>query len=103
MSGPVLRVLSELGEGHEKSLLIELPKALAEEINIRHDGSVDAMSLLKLLRKAAVSELKAPVSSAVGSASDCQSQKELDEEAVERKAFLMNMIFNKDLAFKERA
>lgn len=86
----VLKVLSELGDGKDKALLIELPGDLAKEIHIHCDGSVDTMALLKLLRKVAVAELQAQAASA--------AVLETEEEIMDRKAFLMNMIFNSQVA-----
>lgn len=87
MSSSVLKVLSELGQGDDKALLIELPKELLENIDVSSDGSVDTMQLLKLLRRAAITELQ-----------DKASKVESEDEALSRKAHLMNMIFNPDVA-----
>jgi len=86
----VLKVLSELGEGKDKALLIELPSDLAKEIHIHHDGSVDTMALLKLLRKVAVAELQEQ--------NNPHEVHESENDVLERRAFLMNMIFNKNMA-----
>ncbi len=86
----VLKVLSELGDGQDKALLIELPGDLAKEIHIHKDGSVDTMALLKLLRKVAVAELQSQTNSA--------NALETEEDIMSRKAFLMNMIFNSKMA-----
>jgi len=86
----VLKVLSELGEGKDKALLIELPGDLAKEIHIHQDGSVDTMALLKLLRKVAIAELQ--------NQTDSSAALETEEEIMDRKAFLMNMIFNSQVA-----
>ncbi len=92
----VLKILSELGDGKDKALLIELPSDLAKEIKIHHDGSVDTMALLKLLRKVAVAELQEQ--------SDEQDKKiETETDLLERRAFLMNMIFNRDVAVDVRS
>lgn len=83
----VLKVLSELGQGDDKALLIELPKDLLDNIDVAQDGSVDTMQLLKLLRRAAIEELQ-----------DKTGQLESEDEALARKAYLMNMIFNPEVA-----
>lgn len=93
----VLKVLSELGAGKDKALLIELPQDLAKEIHIRHDGSVDTMALLKLLRKVAVAELQEQ------SGKDQNNLVETEDDVLERRAFLMNMIFNRDAAVDVRS
>ena len=83
----ILKILSELGTGDDKALLIELPKELLDNIDIENDGSVDTLDLLKVLRKAAIAELN-----------DKTNTIETEDQAMSRKAYLMNKIFNSDIA-----
>jgi hypothetical protein len=43
-----LRVISDIGKGMDKDLLIELPQELATGLNIQTDGRVDTKQLLDL-------------------------------------------------------
>ncbi|MDF2940872.1 MAG: hypothetical protein K0R66_1514 [Gammaproteobacteria bacterium] len=43
-----LRVISDIGEGSQKDLLLELPVELAIGLNIQADGRVDTRQLLDL-------------------------------------------------------
>lgn len=83
----MLKILSELGSDDQKALLIELPSHIADDVEISADGSVDTLSLLKILRRAAIEDMQSK-----------QKTRETEDEVIARKVELMNMIFNPELA-----
>ncbi|MDF2529879.1 MAG: hypothetical protein K0Q57_759 [Gammaproteobacteria bacterium] len=46
--GKALQVISDIGEGKDKDLLLELPLEFASGLNIQADGRVDTKQLLDL-------------------------------------------------------
>ena len=47
----MIKVISEFGAGNEKSLLLSLSPELLDSLDIRSDGSVQTVSLLKVLQR----------------------------------------------------
>lgn len=83
----VLKILSEMGQDDNKALLIELPAHLVDQVDVGMDGSVDTLSLLKILRQAAVEDMQK------------QAQpKAPEEDEIARQVALMNLIFNPEIA-----
>lgn len=83
----MLKILSELGHEDQKALLIELPSHIADQVEIAQDGSVDTLSLLKILRRAAIADMQSK-----------NAVQETEDEVIARKVELMNMIFNPEIA-----
>ncbi|NCX94076.1 MAG: hypothetical protein EBX40_05325 [Gammaproteobacteria bacterium] len=78
-----LKVLTAM-EGEEKiALLCELPKSLANRLNIGEDGSVDLISLLEAYRQGARDSFK---------------PQERKENAFNASVDLMRMIYDRSLA-----
>lgn len=51
-----LRILSELGSNENPSLLCEIPQSWTQDIEINTDGSVNCLSMLKVLKRAFMEE-----------------------------------------------
>lgn len=47
----MIKVLSEFGCGNERSLLLEIPQHLLQNIDIRLDGSVNTKSLIEVMQR----------------------------------------------------
>jgi len=58
-----MRVISKIGEGKDKALLLEVPLDLANALSIYTDGSVDTMELLNLFSAALCQEESCPINS----------------------------------------
>lgn len=47
-----IKIISAAGCGDDKALLCEIPSSIADQLNISIEGDVDALSMIKLLRRA---------------------------------------------------
>ena len=84
-----LKMIGLLAEGNAPAVLCEISQELANELDIDHHGDVDALTLLKVLRKAYIKK-------AMAEKGDQPSASQgLSEED---RAHVHELIFNPDIA-----
>jgi len=47
-----IKIIESIGASNNKALLCEIPQDLAEHIKINHNGEINALQMIKLLRQA---------------------------------------------------